>query len=64
MIKTKITESFGIKYPIFSAPMGPFYTTELSIAVSEAGGTWSCKSRNFTRKKFYKRYDEAVRLCN
>jgi len=38
MIKTKITESFGIKYPILSAPMGPFYTTELSVAVSEAGG--------------------------
>ena len=38
MIKTRITEKFGIKYPILSAPMGPFYTTELSIAVSEAGG--------------------------
>ncbi len=29
---------FGIKYPIISAPMGPFYTTELCVAVSEAGG--------------------------
>ena len=38
MIKTRITEKFGIKYPIMSAPMGPFYTTELTIAVSEAGG--------------------------
>jgi len=38
MIKTRITELFGIKYPILSAPMGPFYTTELSVAVSEAGG--------------------------
>ncbi len=38
MIKTRITEKFGIKYPIISAPMGPFYTTELAIAVSEAGG--------------------------
>lgn len=38
MIKTKITEMCGIKYPIISAPMGPFYTTELTIAVSEAGG--------------------------
>jgi enoyl-[acyl-carrier protein] reductase II len=38
MIKTRITEMFGIEYPILSAPMGPFYTTELSIAVSEAGG--------------------------
>ena len=38
MIKTRITEKFGIKYPIMSAPMGPFYTTELTIAASEAGG--------------------------
>ena len=38
MIKTRITEKFGIKYPIISAPMGPFYTTKLAIAVSEAGG--------------------------
>lgn len=38
MIKTRITEMFNIKYPIISAPMGPFYTTELAVAVSEAGG--------------------------
>ncbi|GAB4308016.1 MAG: nitronate monooxygenase family protein [Promethearchaeota archaeon] len=38
MLKTKITEMFGIKHPILSAPMGPFYTTKLTIAVSEAGG--------------------------
>lgn len=37
-IKTIITEIFGIKHPIFSAAMGPFYTTDLCIAVSEAGG--------------------------
>jgi NAD(P)H-dependent flavin oxidoreductase YrpB (nitropropane dioxygenase family) len=29
---------FDIKYPIVAAPMGPFYTTELTVAVSEAGG--------------------------
>ncbi len=28
----------GIKHPIIAAPMGPFYTTKLTIAVSEAGG--------------------------
>lgn len=28
----------GIKHPLVAAPMGPFYTTELTIAVSEAGG--------------------------
>ena len=29
---------FGVQHPIFAAPMGPFYTTELTVAVSEAGG--------------------------
>ena len=29
---------FGIKVPIFSATMGPFYTRDLALAVSEAGG--------------------------
>jgi len=28
----------GIKHPIIAARMGPFYTTELTVAVSEAGG--------------------------
>jgi NAD(P)H-dependent flavin oxidoreductase YrpB (nitropropane dioxygenase family) len=37
-IQTRITELFGLKYPIISAPMGPFYTKDLAIAVSEAGG--------------------------
>jgi enoyl-[acyl-carrier protein] reductase II len=37
-LKTDITEMFGIKHPIASAAMGPFRTTELAIAVSEAGG--------------------------
>ena len=38
VIKTQITEMFGIKHPIVAAPMGPFYTKELCVAVSEAGG--------------------------
>ena len=29
---------FGIKHPIASAAMGPFRTTELALAVAEAGG--------------------------
>ena len=37
-IETNITKMFGIKHPIFSAAMGPFYTTDLCAAVSEAGG--------------------------
>jgi len=38
MIETDITKMFGIKNPIFSAPMGPFFTRELALATSEAGG--------------------------
>jgi NAD(P)H-dependent flavin oxidoreductase YrpB (nitropropane dioxygenase family) len=38
VLETKITKMLGIKHPIVAAPMGPFYTTELTIAVSEAGG--------------------------
>ena len=38
MIETDITKMFGLKYPIFSAPMGPFFTRDLALAVSEAGG--------------------------
>ena len=35
---TNITKMLGINHPIIAAPMAPFHTTELSIAVSEAGG--------------------------
>ncbi len=38
MLKTWLTETFGLKYPIVAAPMGPFYTTQLTVAVSEKGG--------------------------
>ncbi len=38
MIETNITKMFGLKHPIFSAPMGPFFTRELALAVCEAGG--------------------------
>ncbi len=38
VLRTEITEMLGIKHPIVAAPMGPFYTKELAVAVSEAGG--------------------------
>lgn len=38
VITTDITKMLGIEKPIIGAPMGPFYTTELTIAVSNAGG--------------------------
>jgi len=38
VIQTNITRMLGIKHPIIGAPMGPFYTKELTVAISEAGG--------------------------
>lgn len=50
MIETNITKMFGIKHPIFGAPMGPFYTTDLTIAVSEAGGLGVLSHTNLNGK--------------
>ena len=38
VLKTDITEMFGIKHPIFQAPMGGSGLRDLALAVSEAGG--------------------------
>ena len=38
VIETDVTKMLGITHPLIGAPMGPFYTTELSIALSNAGG--------------------------
>ena len=38
VIETNVTKLLGIKHPIIAAPMAPYHTTELTIAVSEAGG--------------------------
>lgn len=38
VIKTNICDLFNIKYPIVQAAMGPYITTKLSAAVSNAGG--------------------------
>ena len=38
MIKTEICDLLGIKYPIIQAPMGPYETSDLASAVSNAGG--------------------------
>jgi NAD(P)H-dependent flavin oxidoreductase YrpB (nitropropane dioxygenase family) len=38
VIETNITKLLKIKHPIIAAPMGPFYTNKLTVAVSEAGG--------------------------
>jgi len=38
VLETSITKMFGIKNPIVGAPMGPFYTNDIAIALCEAGG--------------------------
>jgi enoyl-[acyl-carrier protein] reductase II len=38
VIETNITKMFGIKHPILNAPMGPFLSNDIAIAVCEAGG--------------------------
>jgi NADH:quinone reductase (non-electrogenic) len=38
MLKTRITELFGIKYPIITGPMAYLTTSQLAAAVSNAGG--------------------------
>ncbi|GAG08498.1 unnamed protein product, partial [marine sediment metagenome] len=38
VLETSITKLFGIKKPIVAAPMGPFYTNDIAIALCEAGG--------------------------
>ena len=50
VIETNITKMLGIKHPIISAPMGPFYTTKLTVAVSEAGGLGVLSHINLTGK--------------
>ena len=38
VIETNITKMFGIKHPILNAPMGPYLTNQISVALCEAGG--------------------------
>lgn len=38
MIKTELCDMLGIEYPLIQGPMGPFDTSDLAPAVSNAGG--------------------------
>jgi NAD(P)H-dependent flavin oxidoreductase YrpB (nitropropane dioxygenase family) len=60
MIETDITKMFGIKHPIFGAPMGPFYTTELTVAVSEAGGLGVLSHVNLVDRNSLKEMEKAM----
>ncbi|MBY8990786.1 MAG: nitronate monooxygenase [Candidatus Lokiarchaeota archaeon] len=60
MLKTKITEMFGIKHPIASAAMGPFRTNDLCIATSEAGGLGMISHTPASPSGFESNYVEAM----
>jgi len=61
MLKTKITEMFGIKHPIASAAMGPFRTNDLCIAISEAGGLGMISHTNASSSGFESNYVVAMK---
>jgi enoyl-[acyl-carrier protein] reductase II len=60
MLKTKLTEMFGIKHPIASAAMGPFKTNDLCVAVSEAGGLGMISHTNVSPAGFESNYVDAM----
>ena len=47
MIKTRLTDMLGIKYPIIQAGMGPWSTDTLAVAVANAGGLGIVSSVGF-----------------
>jgi enoyl-[acyl-carrier protein] reductase II len=61
MLKTKITEMFGIKHPIASAAMGPFRTNDLAIAISEAGGLGMISHTPVSQSGMESNYIEAMK---
>jgi len=61
MIKTKITEMFGIKHPIANAAMGPFKTNDLCIAVCEAGGLGMISHTNVSPTGIESNYVDAMK---
>ncbi len=60
MIKTKMCEVLGIKYPIIQAGMGPFANNKLSIAAANAGALGLMSTSGLhesTKKDQYKIYE-------
>jgi len=63
--KTKVTELFGIDYPILQGPMGAgFSTPELTAAVSNAGGLGSLGAYTFTPDQIREECDKISRQTN
>ena len=51
MIKTRLTELVGIRYPVIQAGMGPYPVTSLAIAAANAGGLGLCSTFATTSRK-------------
>ncbi len=64
MIKTRITELFGIEYPIVSAGMGGVALAELAAAVSNAGGIGTIALAGFTPEAIQNEIAAARKLTN
>ena len=64
MIKTRITELFGIEYPIVSAGMGGVALGELAAAVSNAGGIGTIALAGFTPEAIQNEIAAARKLTN
>jgi nitronate monooxygenase len=64
MIKTRITELFGIEYPIVSAGMGGVALAELAAAVSNAGGIGTIALAGFTPEGIQNEIAAARKLTN
>lgn len=52
---------FGIKHPVFSAPMGPYHTKELTVAVGEAGGMGVISHTNLLGKDNFTQMKEDMK---
>ncbi|HPR02938.1 MAG TPA: nitronate monooxygenase, partial [Deltaproteobacteria bacterium] len=65
MIKTAITEMFGIKYPVICGAMMWLCTPKLCAAVSNAGGMGNLTAGNFeTEEEFRAAIGETKRLTD
>jgi len=58
VIETNITRMFGIKHPIFGAAMGPYYTKDIALNISEAGGLGTIGQHAATKGKRAVKYME------
>jgi len=64
MMKTRITELFGVEYPIVSAGMGGVALAELAAAVSNDGGIGTIALAGFTPEAIQNEIAAARKLTN